>query len=154
MQSIITLSADPRTASDPHAGRGFQVFEKLTTNNLAGLFESDLWQEVLRASQHNDALWYAATALGFAHEAFLRRRFDMETLEEDRALKQYNKAIRALTKTSAAGEAAPPEVIMTASILFMAFEVCSSAVPDIFKLITARYYGVNMVEQSNISWPE
>jgi hypothetical protein len=124
MQTIITLSADPRTASDPHARRGFQVFEKLTTHNLAGLFESDLWQEVLRASQHNDALWQAATALGTAHEAFLQRRFDMETLEEDRALKQYNKAIRSLTKASSSGQPTPPEVMMVASILFMTFEVC------------------------------
>lgn len=123
MASIFSLSSDPRTASDPHARRSFKVFEKLTANNRAGLFESDLWQEVLRASHHNDVIWYAVTALGSAHEAYLYHKFDMQILEEDRALKQYNKAIRTLTKSDALGEQPSPDVVMAASILFMAFEV-------------------------------
>lgn len=127
MASLVSLSNDPRTASDPHAGRGFAVFEKLTTGTLAGLFETSLWQEVLRASQHNDTIWHAATALGSAHESYLHRKFDMQTLEEDRAMKHYNKAIRLLTKTNALGKNPSPDIIMASSILFMAFEVSLSS---------------------------
>jgi hypothetical protein len=123
MSSIIALTEDPRTASDPLAARSFKVFEKLTVSNLAGLFDSELWQGVLRASQHNTALWHAATAVGSAHEAYLHRKFDMDTINEDRALKQYNKAIRSLTRPNSGGEQATPNVIIAASILFMAFEV-------------------------------
>jgi hypothetical protein len=122
MSCIIALSGDPRT-SDPLAARSFKIFEKLTTIHLAGLFDSELWQEILRASHHNDALWHAATALGFAHEAYLHRRFDGKTLDENRALKQYNKAMRCFMRPHI-GEQEGHQVVMTASILFMAFEVC------------------------------
>lgn len=120
--SIITPCSGSRTGSDPHAQRSFKVFERLAASNLAGLFERDLWQEVLRASQHSNTIWYAATAIGFAHKAYLQRSFDLQTIDEDRALKQYNKAIRSLTRPDVFEE--EPEIIMAASILFMAFEVC------------------------------
>jgi hypothetical protein len=123
MANLLTLSSDPRATTNHHAGRSFKFFERLTAGYLGGLFESTLWQEVLRASHHNDAMWYAATALGSAHEAYLHRRFDMQSSEEDWAMQQYNRAIRSLTKPDALGEQPPHDVIMAASILFMAFEV-------------------------------
>ena len=131
---------DPRATSDPLAARSFRIFEKLTADNLAGLFDTALWQDVLRASQQNDALWHAATALGAAHEAYLRGGVGLETLEEDRALKQYNKAIRCLMRRDGMGEQTSSDVMMAASIIFMAFEV----------RLTDRDYSSRWCGQSNL----
>jgi hypothetical protein len=125
MTSMLMISSDPRTSTDQHAGRSFKFFEKMTSGYLSGLFESNLWKEVLRASHHNDAIWHAVTALGSAHEAYLHRKFDMSSCEEDWAIQQYNRAIRRLTLPDALGERPPLDVIMAVSILFMAFEVRS-----------------------------
>jgi hypothetical protein len=123
MATILKMSSDPRTASNHHAGRSFKFFEIMTAGYLGGLFDHSLWQEVLRASQHNDAMWHATTALGSAHEAYLHRKFDMQSSEEDWAIQQYNRAMRSLRKSDAHSEQPPLNVIMAASILFMVFEV-------------------------------
>ena len=134
VSSMAIMSADPRTTSDPLAARSFKIFEKLTADNLAGLFDTALWQDILRASHHSDALWHAATALGSAHEAYLHKRFNMDTAEEDRALKQYNKAIRCLTRSEDTGHQPGSDVLMAASIIFMAFEVFHSS--SLFRFLT------------------
>ncbi|KIW08657.1 hypothetical protein, variant [Verruconis gallopava] len=122
MASMLVLS-DPRASSDPFVGRSFKVFEQLTAHSLSGILEMTLWHDVLRAAQHSDALFHAATALGSAHEAYLHRQFNMETPEEDRALQQYNKAIRMLTKRDAQDAELTPDVVITSSIMFMTIEM-------------------------------
>jgi hypothetical protein len=123
MASILMPSSDPRAASDQHAGRSFKIFESMTAGYLVGLFEYSIWQEVLRASHHNDAIWQAAVALGSAHEVYLHRKFGLQCPEEDRALQRYNRAIRSLTKSDAVAEQPPLDVVMAVSVIFMVFEV-------------------------------
>lgn len=117
-------SANPRISHNDHASRSFQFFQTKTASYLKGVFESELWDQfILRAAQNNEAIWYAAIALGSAHEAVILKRLGVDTIQEYWTLQQYSRAMRCLTRSGAHGEQPSIDVMITASIMFMIFEV-------------------------------
>lgn len=125
--SIIKPSANPRVASNDHALYTFDFFHKQSISKLSEVFGKELWTEAVpRAALHDPAMWHATIAVGSAHEAHWLKAFGGQDMLPSKAawtLGQYNRAIRALTQPGNDGKRAPPEVVIAASIMFMAVEV-------------------------------
>lgn len=108
---------------DERSDVSFAFFRQHTVNYLAGLLDQHWGPLILRTIEQNDVLYHAALAIGSVHKTVLaKQQLDVD-LDVDRyAVKHYTKALRLLSP-GANGVAPPIEVMLTACLLFVGFEV-------------------------------
>ncbi|KIW04450.1 hypothetical protein, variant [Verruconis gallopava] len=124
--AMIKPSANPRIASNKHAIHSFHFFEKESTKKLAEVWGRELWLKAIpRAAMYSPAMWHAAIAVGSAHEAHWQKNLGAGVHQSkiEWTFGQYNRAIRALTHPDENGNPPSLDIMISASIMFMAFEM-------------------------------
>jgi hypothetical protein len=131
---VVTVSSISPTSSPdrrPSPGRYdekaevcFAFFQHSTVNYLAGLLDHQWKGLLLRAAEQNDAIYYAAVAMGSMHKTVMSRQLLGTDVDEDLyAIKQYTQSLRILASRPDSNHVASVDVMLTACILFTGFEV-------------------------------
>jgi hypothetical protein len=124
--TVSSVSATPSRRPSPaqyddEAEACFAFFQHRTVDYVAGLLGQQWKPLVLRAAEQSDAIYYAVLALGSMHKTVLSRQSLSTDLDEDvYAVKQYTRSLRLL---GLGDQAATVDIILTACILFIGFEV-------------------------------
>ena len=109
---------------DDRADASFLFFKQHTIDYLAGLLDYQWGPLILRAIEHSDALYHAALAMGSVHKTVLsQQKLEIDLDGDHFALKEYTRALRSLSPTSKMASSTPVEIVLTACLLFLGFEV-------------------------------
>lgn len=125
-----SLSPSPERKLSPrpyeaNADACFAYFQLHTVDYLAGLLDRGLSPFILRAVEQNEALYHAALAMGSMHKTIMSgQKLQIQLDDNQYAIQQYTKALRKLVPGQDHGTTVPVEVILTACLLFIGFEVC------------------------------
>jgi hypothetical protein len=91
---------------------------------LAGLLDDRWKSSILQAVEQSDALYHASLAIGSMHKTLLSKQVLRIRLEDDQyAIKQYTQSLRMLSPNSDSKNETPIEVVLTACLLYIGFEV-------------------------------
>jgi hypothetical protein len=138
---------------DEMENQHFDFFRSVTTTNLASFLDAGFWSNnVLQASHHYPALFYATTAFGSIHRSFLSDGTPATVPREDInknaqfSLRQFNKAIRSLSQLLSQNEYSvlDQQVILTTCILFTCLCVLQGRQDKAFMHINS---GLKMIHQ-------
>lgn len=105
---------------DGKAEASFTFFQRRTADYLAGLFDRQWKELVLRAAEQNDAIYHAVLAIGSMHKSFMSRQWLNIEEEDTYAVKQYSRSLRTL----ASKRSATVDTVLAACIIYIGFEVC------------------------------
>ncbi|KIV99596.1 uncharacterized protein PV09_08772 [Verruconis gallopava] len=124
--SSIGTSPDRRPSPARYDGQAadcFAFFQRHTVEYLTGLLDQDWKQLLLQASEHSDAIYHAALAMGSMHRTVLSRQSLSVGLEEDPyAVKQYTKSLRMLAPARNNDQSISADIVLSACLLFIGFE--------------------------------
>lgn len=136
--SSISPPPERRRRSGQHDDRedvSLAFFKQYTLEYLAGLLDDHWSPLILRAMEQSDALYHATLAMGSMHKTILEKQRLNIGLDDDKwAIKQYTRSLRMLSASSEEAKKAPLEVILTACLLYIGFEVSSISFPHLHSL--------------------
>jgi hypothetical protein len=108
---------------DDKANASLHYFRNRTIAYISGLFGLDCGPVILRASAHNQAIYFATLAIGSIHKD-LETKGGVEALTIDGwATEQYINSIRNLTVEKGVGKKLQMDIVLATCVLYTCFEV-------------------------------
>lgn len=106
-----------------NANASFQYFRSRTVCYLSRLLGTEWEDVILRASLQSQPIRYAILAVGNVHQMVETQRIrTISANQDDWAVKQYNKSMRALADNKGSKNN-PIDVVLATCILYICFEV-------------------------------
>jgi hypothetical protein len=131
VSSISSSSISPSPEIHPSPARYdekaevcLSFFQHRTIDYLAGLLNQQWKPLMLRAADQNDAIYHAMLAMGSMHKTVVSRQSLSTDLDDDvYAVKQYTRSMRMLASELNKDNVNSIDIILTACILYIGFEV-------------------------------
>lgn len=108
---------------DENVNISFQYFRSRTVCYLSRLLGTEWEDVILRASLQSEPIRYAILAVGSVHHMVeIRKIMNIEANQDEWAVRQYSKSMRALTDSKGSKDN-PMDVVLATCILYICFEV-------------------------------